>query len=266
MPDVLGVIVIGLILGIRHATDADHVIAVTTIVSRGRSIWNATLVGVLWGIGHTVTITLVGAAIIGFNVAVPARIGLAMELTVGLMLILLGVLNLSGVPGSVTSKITPGGGHGAGSPARHRKPPDVRQPQAGGSNARENRCVGDLAWFDRILGRLGVYHALRPFVVGIVHGLAGSAAVALLVLATIRNPYWACAYLLVFGAGTVLGMVVITTAIALPVAYTATRFRRLNRGLVAVSGLLSLAFGLLIAYQIGIGGGLFTSHPMWIPH
>ncbi len=243
MPDVLGVVVVGLVLGMRHATDADHVVAISTIVSRQRSAWQAALIGALWGIGHTVTISLVGVAIIGFNVVVPARIGLTMELSVGLMLVLLGVLNLSGALQTVTSRLAPAEASPSG-----------------------DACDCELGWLDRTLGQLGVYQAMRPLLVGIVHGLAGSAAVALLVLSTIRNPWWAIAYLLVFGAGTVVGMITITTGIALPLAYTATRFDRLNRGLVLASGLISLGFGLLISYQIGIGGGLFTSHPVWTPH
>jgi ABC-type nickel/cobalt efflux system permease component RcnA len=111
MMNLLTVIGVGFLLGIRHATDPDHVIAVTTIVSRQRSIRHAGLIGILWGVGHTITILLVGAAIILFNLAIPPRIGLAMELAVGLMLILLGVLNLTGVTQWVTQRFTPGHKH-----------------------------------------------------------------------------------------------------------------------------------------------------------
>jgi len=92
----LAILAIGFFLGMRHATDPDHVIAVSTIVSRERSIGKAALIGILWGLGHTLTILAVGAAIILFGLAIPARVGLTMEFCVGLMLILLGVLNLSG--------------------------------------------------------------------------------------------------------------------------------------------------------------------------
>src|SRR5258708_6928622 len=97
MISLLSIVVIGFLLGMRHATDADHVIAVTTIVSRQRSIRQASLIGALWGVGHTLTICVVGAAIIVFHVLIPPRVGLAMELCVGLMLVLLGALNLTGV-------------------------------------------------------------------------------------------------------------------------------------------------------------------------
>ena len=103
----LAVIGVGFVLGMRHATDPDHVIAVTTIVSRQRSILRAGLIGILWGIGHTLTILFVGAAIILFNIAIPARLGLTMELAVGVMLIFLGVLNLTGVTQWVTNRFMP---------------------------------------------------------------------------------------------------------------------------------------------------------------
>jgi sulfite exporter TauE/SafE len=118
---------------------------------------------------------------------------------------------------------------------------------------------------DQFFGRLGLYQTLRPIVVGIVHGLAGSAAIALLILATIRNPVWAMAYLVVFGIGTIAGMALITTAIAIPSAYGTRRFARINRYLVVSSGLLSVAFGLFLAYHVSVINGLFTNHPQWVP-
>src|SRR5437899_4381098 len=102
MITLLSIIALGFFLGMRHATDPDHVIAVTTIVSRQRSIRHAALIGVLWGLGHTITIVVVGSAIILFGLVIPPRVGLTMELSVGLMLILLGILNLSGLMRWVT--------------------------------------------------------------------------------------------------------------------------------------------------------------------
>ena len=114
---------------------------------------------------------------------------------------------------------------------------------------------------DQRFGRLGLYQVIRPLVVGLVHGLAGSAAVALLVLALIKNPWWAVAYLLLFGMGTIAGMTLITLAIAAPLAYASRRFSRLERHLRVASGLLSLAFGLFLVYQIGVVKGLLTGQP-----
>src|SRR6266436_5347100 len=107
MITVLSIIALGFFLGMRHATDADHVIAVTTIVTRQRSIRHAALIGALWGVGHTLTILIVGSAIILFGLVIPPRVGLTMELSVGLMLILLGILNLSGILRRITETVTP---------------------------------------------------------------------------------------------------------------------------------------------------------------
>jgi hypothetical protein len=106
---------------------------------------------------------------------------------------------------------------------------------------------------------------VRPIVVGLVHGLAGSAAVALLVLATIRDPLWAVGYLLLFGVGTIAGMMLITALIGLPFAYTATRLVRTHRYLGFATGLLSIGLGLFLAFEIGVVDGLFSGDPQWTP-
>src|SRR5208283_1599284 len=101
------VVLLGLLLGMRHSTDPEHVVAVSTIVSRQGSIRSSATIGLLWGLGHTLTIFLVGSAIIIFGVVIPPRLGLSMEFCVALMLILLGVLNLTGVIGWLTARLTP---------------------------------------------------------------------------------------------------------------------------------------------------------------
>jgi len=265
----LSVVLLGFFLGMRHATDADHVIAVTTIVSRQRTFTSALLVGALWGVGHTVTIVLIGGAIILFSVVIPPRLGLTMEFSVAVMLILLGLLNLTGILRQMGEALGPRHGHdgeGHSHPHSHNDYYVHAHPHGHGpgthGHREEDTPPGRL---DRRFGRLGFYQTLRPLIVGLIHGLAGSAAIALLVLTTIRNPVWAIAYLLVFGAGTIAGMMLITSAIAVPVAFTAGRFERINRHLATASGLLSLAFGLFLAYQIGFVDGLFTGDPRWTP-
>jgi high-affinity nickel permease len=249
------IIALGFFLGMRHATDPDHVIAVTTIVSRQQSIRHAALVGILWGIGHTITILAVGSAIILFGIVIPPRLGLSMELSVGLMLVLLGILNLSGIMRWITETFTPmqSAEHGHS---------HVHLPK---KNNRE-ACDTQERWMDRTFGKLGVYQVVRPLAVGLIHGLAGSAAVALLVLTTIRVPSLAVLYLLVFGIGTIAGMMLITTAIAVSFKYSKKRFARLNRGLGLVSGIISVAFGVFIVYEMGYVNGLFSHAPNWVPH
>ena len=248
MTSLLAICVLGFFLGMRHATDPDHVIAVTTIVSRYRTTAAAAMIGALWGVGHTLTILVVGAGIILLGWVIPPRVGLSLELSVGVMLIVLGFVNLTGVLQQVTESVTPPGGPPETVHAHPHRPDQT-----------------PLARLDRRLGRLGLYQTMRPLIVGVVHGLAGSAAVALLVLATIGNTGWAVLYLLVFGLGTIAGMMLITAGIAWPFAYAGTRFAGLPHKLRLASGVISLVVGLALAYRIGVVDGLFGADPRWTP-
>lgn len=264
----LAILIVGFVLGMRHATDPDHVIAVSTIVSRERSIARAALIGILWGCGHTITIVAVGAAIIVFGLAIPVRAGLTMEFSVGLMLILLGVLNLSGAMNWLTQKFSPGHPKVEGQHAHlheHNSQLHLHWHAHGAGVEHHAASLTPPARMRAPFARLGVFHTLRPLFVGIVHGLAGSAAVVLLVLSTIRDPKWAVLYLLIFGLGTIAGMMLITAGIALPFSFAGYKFVWLNKGLITASGLVSLAFGLLICYRIGMVQGLFSGHPTWTP-
>lgn len=281
MTSLIAILGFGFLLGMRHATDPDHVIAVSTIVSRERSIVKAGLIGALWGVGHTVTILIVGAAIILLGIAIPARLGLTMEFSVGLMLILLGILNLTGALAWLTDKFSPAHPKVEGSHAHlheHDAKLHLHWHAHSGDAQHHGESMAPPRWFDKSAARananaeqsgsstrLSLFHTLRPLFVGLVHGLAGSAAVALLVLSTIHNPKWAVLYLLIFGIGTVAGMMLITAVISLPFSFAGYRFAWLNRGLIVGSGVLSLAFGVFVCYHIGFIDGLFTSHPTWTP-
>ena len=265
----LAILAIGFFLGMRHATDPDHVIAVSTIVSRERSITKAACIGILWGLGHTLTILAVGAAIILFGLAIPARVGLTMEFCVGLMLILLGALNLTGAMAWMSNKFSPSHAQVDGEHAHvHEHGAKLHFHSHSHGPKSEHHDDGSIApstVLERSFRGLELRQAIRPFFVGIVHGLAGSAAVALLVLSAIREPRWGVLYLLVFGVGTIAGMMLITSIIALPFSFAGQRFRWLNRSLITASGILSLTFGLFVCYHIGFVDGLFSSHPNWTP-
>jgi sulfite exporter TauE/SafE len=268
----------------RHAMDPDHVIAVATIVTRERSPWSAGLIGGLWGLGHTFTIALVGGAIIAFDVVIPPRLGLAMEFSVALMLVLLGSVSLMGLRRRVAHSHSHDGhahdhldgqwadGQWAdGQWANGHRAKNGHWPNGRCADGRRPDGPGRLdqakagSRLDRPLGRLDASQILRPIVVGLVHGLAGSAAVALLVVATIHDPVWAIGYLVLFGVGTIAGMMVMTATIGLPFAYTAGRLVRVHRYLGLAAGLLSIGSGLFLSYQIGLEDGLFTGNPQWSP-
>ena len=208
----LSILALGFFLGMRHATDSDHVIAVTTIVSQQRKVSSAALTGIFWGIGHSITLLVVGAAIVLFGVVVPERLGMSLEFCVALMLVFLGSHNL------VSSR---------------RKRKEVHE------HSESHRL-----WKN------------RSVVIGVVHGLAGSGAVALLALPMIREPAWAILYLLIFAAGTIAGMMLITAIIALPITYSANRFQSFNCYIGAAAGAFSVCFGLFLVHQIGFVHGL----------
>lgn len=219
MLNALSAAVLGFLLGLRHATDADHVVAVTAIVARERQFSRAARIGALWGVGHSLTVFVIGGAIVAFRIAIPPRLGLALEFGVALMLILLGFSAL--------------------------------RPGAAESGADSHHATHGSGW--------------RPLLVGVVHGLAGSAAVALLVLAVIPDTGWALAYLFVFGVGTVAGMTVVTWLIAAPAMFATARVAQLQRGVRFAAGTLSLLFGLVLARTIVVDGGLFRATPSWTP-
>jgi ABC-type nickel/cobalt efflux system permease component RcnA len=273
--NVVSFLFLGFFLGMRHATDADHVVAIATIVSRERSVVGSALIGAAWGVGHTITVMAVGAAIIVFGVVIPPQLGLSMEFAVGIMLVLLGVLTLTGMGRKVgAAHVHAGGPGGHGHALDLHDHPHVhgdyvhQHPHGHGPGAHGHAEEHTpLARLDRSgLGRIAFYQWLRPFAVGLVHGLAGSAAVALMVLSVIREPFAALGYLLLFGLGTIVGMMLITLILSAPFVFTAVNLPKFNWRLRVASGLVSFVFGLVLIYGIGFAeGGLFTDAPTWDP-
>jgi high-affinity nickel-transport protein len=212
MTSLLAVCALGFFLGMRHATDPDHIVAITTIVSRYRTTAGAALIGALWGVGHTLTILVVGAGILLLGWVIPPRVGLSLEFSVGLMLIMLGIMNLTGVLQQITESVTPPAGLPGTVHAHPHSHGDYVHTHVHGHEPEAHPHPPDqtpLSRLDRWVGGLGAYQTVRPLVVGVVHGLAGSAAVALLVLATIGNNAWSVLYLLFFGVGTIAGMMLV---------------------------------------------------------
>lgn len=208
---VLPALTLGFALGLRHAMDADHIAAVGTISTRARSTWRAALLGASWGVGHSLSVLLVGGALVILKLPMPPRLALALEFGVAIMLVALGARALL---------------------ARRRE--------------------GDVS-------------ATRPLLIGVVHGLAGSAVLAVLLLGTTRSALAAAVYLVCFSVGTIAGMAVVTAVIALPARLKPTRALAIERGLRVAAGVASIGIGLSLAHRVGIRDGLFAAVPTWTP-
>jgi len=195
----LSVLLLGIGLGLRHATDADHVVVVSALVQREPGIWRAVRVAALWGAGHTAAFLGLGLLIVLAEVRIPATFEPLVELLVGVMLIGFGMWHL----------------------ARNRS---ESQPSAAPSSV--------------------AY--VRPVLIGLVHGLAGSAGIALLAATTITSRPLAAAYLGLFGLGTIVGMVALTVVISRPISWTMQRGGRVKQAVTILAALLSMGLGAAI--------------------
>ena len=227
----IGLLGLGLILGLRHALDPDHIAAVSTIVSESRSVGRSSLIGTFWGLGHTMSLFIAGVLVIALKVQISDRVALWMEFAVALMLILLGLKAML-------------------KPLRGWRI-HVHQHAHGGSSHSHvhlHRPSEEHAHQHRHLIRSGA----RPFLVGMVHGMAGSAALMILVLATIPSAIVGLIYIGVFGVGSVGGMLIMSSLISLPFVLTRKRFNVVSEGLQVAVGLFSLGFGLFLTWQYSV--------------
>jgi high-affinity nickel-transport protein len=239
---VFSAVLLGFVLGLQHATDPDHLVAVATIVTRERRFTDGALVGVLWGLGHMATLTAAGALIVGSRLTLGAGVASGLELLVAAMLVGLGVLRLRDAARGFGALHLAGEHDHGGAEVVHRHPHTHGDGSHEAPHVHPSRRL--LAALPERRGRL----PLRALLVAAVHGLAGSAAASLLVLATISTPSGAVAYLLVFGLGTIAGMAALTAAMAYPVSL-ALRFGRARQALALCAGLGSIAFGLYYSYS-----------------
>jgi len=220
---------LGFVLGLRHALDPDHLVAVSTIVSEHKSLVRSSLVGTFWGLGHSASLLGVGLVIILLRVSIPETVLPWMEAPVALMLIVLGV--------SATRRAL--GERGVQVHTHVHEHGD--QP-----HAHVHVHVGDEHNHMHRMFKLG----RRPFAVGLVHGFAGSAALTLLVLAQIPSVALGLVYMAVFGIGSIGGMLIMSALMSLPFVLTARRFEAINSGIRLCAGLFSLAFGLMIVWEL----------------
>lgn len=241
MPISISILALGFLVGLRHATDADHVVAVNTVTAKQKHIRGAAVVGILWGIGHSITVTLVGIPIIFFSLKIPDKIGLGLEFSVGTMLVVLGIINLYGMRSQILQTIAK----------------IVHKHSHSHLDIEHNHLHIHLKNDSNETHHLSFPQIIRPIFIGLIHGLAGSSAIAILILTTIHNSLLAAVYLLIFHIGVIIGMMIITTLLGASIAMASKRIAFLQKYLVAGSGLLSFIFGLYIMYQIGFKERLF---------
>ena len=246
MTPVLSAVALGFVLGLQHATDPDHLVAVATIVTRERRFLDGALVGVLWGLGHMATLTVAGVLLVSLDITLAPAVATGLELAVAAMLIVLGALRLRDAARGIDA-VAPG--HLAADHDHDGREVVHSHPHGHGDHVHHHPHVHPSKSLLAALGLSRPRLAARAVVVGAVHGMAGSAAVSLLVLATLRTPASALAYLAVFGLGTIAGMTVLTAAMAFPVSM-ALRLRRARSLLAAGAGAGSIAFGVLYALRV----------------
>lgn len=236
---VLGV---GLVFGLKHATEVDHVVAVSTIVSQHKNLFRSALVGLLWGVGHTASLLLVGGVVLALRIAIPEEVSRWLEFGVALMIIGLGVAALRrALHGSRTVHVHQHNHDGLSHMHIHfhenetKHEPSVRVPHS--------HAVSRVGW--------------KPVLIGTMHGLAGSGALTVLVLTQIGSTWMGFVYLVIFGLGSIVGMVLMSGLIGLPFALTSRHLRYAHHRLQTIAAVLSICVGAWYAYASGAIAGVF---------
>lgn len=238
----LALLGLGLVFGLKHATEVDHVVAVSTIVSEHRNVFRSALVGGLWGVGHTASLLVVGIVVLVFRSAIPVPVANWLEFAVALMVIGLGVLALTRVLRRPSSVHVHEHSHDGESHVHvHFHEPTTRHDQ------------GQLRTHTHAVSTIGI----KPVLVGMMHGLAGSGALTLLVLTQIKSAWFGLLYLAIFGLGSIVGMLLMSGLIGLPFALTSRNLTGLHHRLQFAAAVLSIAFGLWYAHGTFFSSGLF---------
>ena len=236
----LAALTLGFLLGLKHATDADHVVAVSTIAREYRNAWKGVWVGGSWGLGHTTPLLVLGVTILVFKEVVLdmyESIAPVFEFGVGLMLVFLGAQ----VFWNLRSRRLHLHEHS------HDDGPHVHI-----------HATHDPAAGPEVESRHGLFHFGRPFfrvksyTIGVMHGLAGSAAVMLVLLPTLSSFWLGFGYLVLFGAGTMLSMALITLLLGVPFAVTG-RFQMASQAVSSVAGAASLFLGVALMSDMSLG-------------
>lgn len=268
----LSILLIGFLLGMKHALESDHLAAVASLATRQHSFLSTLRQGIAWGVGHTVTLMLVGGVVLALGTAIPEKLERALELCVGVMLVGLGIDVIRKtlrqrihfhVHRHGTGEVHIHAHSHAGSSGGHREatPVAMRLPNIARHQAM-NLPVIDLE-FDHSKSPHEHEHLrplpLRALAVGMMHGLAGSAALILLSLQTVRSGLLGVGYIFMFGVGSVAGMATLSMVIAIPLRLSGKYLTGLYRSFTTVIGVVTLGLGALIVYRIGFIEGLLTS-------
>lgn len=237
----LSLLSLGFLLGMRHAVEADHVAAVASLATRNRSMGDTLRQGTVWGLGHTLTLFVFGSAVLLLDTIIPQTLAQILEFTVGLMLVGLGIdvlrrLRRERIHFHIHQ-------HADATPHFH------AHSHVGEKDHPEVHHHRHEHWRD---------FPFRALFVGMMHGMAGSAALILLVLQTVHSPLTGMLYIALFGIGSIAGMVVLSTLIAILLRSSATGLTRLHNGLQVVVGVTALVIGCVMVYDIGVGGGLLV--------
>ncbi len=230
------IILIGFILGLKHALEPDHLIAVSTIASKSKSIWRSSLAGMFWGIGHTSTIFIIGIVFIAIKGEVPTILAKSLEFIVGLMLVYLGISNIY----------------------TYRKNKIHVHTHEHNNEAHTHFHLKEETHEHQSNELKASY--MKSLFIGFIHGLAGSAAMIILTISTVSSLLEGALYIVIFGIGTTLSMLLFTTIIGLPFALS-TQKTMINKSLSLFAGIISVSFGVYYMYNLGITEGLFK---LWL--
>lgn len=237
----LAVLSIGLIFGLKHATEVDHVVAITTIVSRHKNVFRSAIVGAMWGAGHTVSLLVIGVIVLSLRIAIPERVSGWLEFGVALMIIALGVSALWRAIRTNNEVHLHQHSHD-GLSHTHVHFHEHESKHSPRSTSAHSHAVSRIGW--------------KPVLVGMMHGLAGSGALTLLVLTQISSPLLGLLYVATFGVGSILGMLLMSGLIGLPFAFTSGRLTHLHQSLQTLAAVFSICFGIWYAFKAG-GASLF---------
>ena len=239
---VLVLLGLGLIFGLKHATEVDHVVAVSTIVSQNRNLLRSVMVGALWGAGHTASLLITGAIVLSLRVTIPERISNWLELCVALMILGLGISALWRALRSGRELHLHEHSHDGVSHVH------VHFHEAGTRHGQ-----GHSSSHTHAISSIGI----KPLLVGAMHGLAGSGALTLLVMTQVNSAWLGLLYLAIFGIGSIVGMLLMSGLIGLPFALSSRNLSGIHHHLQTAAAGLSIAFGLWYAYVTGLASGLF---------